>query len=461
MLNLTYDITQLKGADYNPRHCSEQDLKILAKSIEQLGMVKPLICRKNILVAGHQRSKALRKLGISEAPVYVLGNETTIYDEVRFNQLHNGTDMDAGDEKAKLNCSIKLGYQQVEHKHLTANFRGALAVVRTEISRLIIKYGGWGGVVATLDGEIIHCSQYALACYLTQTPITVYGVPSERKQEYQRYLNKKYGQFCYDHLPKNTYIQTFAQMNRLRGESNLQSSLYKNFAESWIKSNPKAIGLDFGCGHGDYVKKLTKEGCNIIGVELFRRVGSSNTFDISSIQSAISAMVAKLKTSRFDYVILDSVLNSIDCDKAEESVMTFCNAVLKENGLFFFSGRPRERIESQLKCTVNLTKGGMRYVEFLDNEGYTALYRKGHWFYQKFHSEQQSEALIKKYGFSKVKHQRKTNGTSWQIIAKKSKELPLNKIIEAVTYEFNLPLSPTMTIDRYQDVINVLSKYYD
>ena len=102
VLDLNADITGLRGADYNPRHITPEDLDTLAESIATLGLVKPLIVRKDLLVAGHQRTKALRKLGIDRAAVFRLGRDTTVYDEIRFNQLHNGTDLDGGDENVRI-----------------------------------------------------------------------------------------------------------------------------------------------------------------------------------------------------------------------------------------------------------------------------------------------------------------------------------------------------------------------
>lgn len=69
MLTLDFDITGLRGADYNPRHIDGEDLEKLAESIRELGLVKPLIVRGNLLVAGHQRTKALRLLGTEKAAV--------------------------------------------------------------------------------------------------------------------------------------------------------------------------------------------------------------------------------------------------------------------------------------------------------------------------------------------------------------------------------------------------------
>ena len=134
MLHLNYDITHLRGAEYNPRFIGEDDLARLAESVRELGLVKPLIVRGDLLVAGHQRTKALRKLGITRAAVYVLPCETTVYDEVRFNQLHNGTDFDSGDERCRVSgLEDKHGFVQVSASQISGNMRAKMAYVLSNI----------------------------------------------------------------------------------------------------------------------------------------------------------------------------------------------------------------------------------------------------------------------------------------------------------------------------------------
>jgi len=254
----SYDITDLKGADYNPRLISDEQLSILKDSIAALGIVKPLIVRNNTLVAGHQRTKALKSLGVFRCPAYVLSVETTEYDEMRFNQLHNGTDLDSGAENAFIGCSLNNGFNTIDPKHVSADFRSPLAAVRGEIAKLIIKYGAWGSCVATTEGRIIHAAQYAMAAKLTNTPLLVYAIDESASKLYGDFLNRQYGQFDYTNLPKNTYVQTYAQMNRLRGggeskaSTDNKSTLYENFVLPYLKKNTSVVGLDFGSGKGDY-----------------------------------------------------------------------------------------------------------------------------------------------------------------------------------------------------------------
>ncbi len=74
-LEITYiPVKALKAAVYNPRKWSDDQLKVLMESIDRFGTVDPLIVnrattRKNILIGGHMRLAALKKLGRADAPV--------------------------------------------------------------------------------------------------------------------------------------------------------------------------------------------------------------------------------------------------------------------------------------------------------------------------------------------------------------------------------------------------------
>ena len=63
MFDPAHPLKDLVPADYNPRYCSDEAIARLCKSIEEVGMVKPVIVRGRTLVAGHQRTKALARMG--------------------------------------------------------------------------------------------------------------------------------------------------------------------------------------------------------------------------------------------------------------------------------------------------------------------------------------------------------------------------------------------------------------
>lgn len=452
MLDLEADISNLRGAEYNPRFIGEADLVALAKSISELGLVKPLIVRGDLLVAGHQRTKALRRLGVNTAAVFRLDRETTVYDEVRFNQLHNGTDLDCGDENAYIEGGFTTpGWHIVPPERVHCNFRGQLAAVRAEIASMVQKYGPWGGVVASMDGKIIHVAQYAIACRLTGQPLTVHVLPDDKLALARDLLNRVYGVFSYDHLQRATYIQTLAQMNRLRdGPSGKQnnSTLYETMAAPYAKTHPKLRWIDFGAGHGDYAAAMRGRGVDLHDVELFRRDRQLG-LDERAVMRMISKMCSDLtEHGPYDATVLDSVMNSVDCLEAEAAVLTICNMLTKKGGTYFVSGRPLEVVAERSKSTRKAAE--QRGIEFLDHNGFTALMRSGKWFYQKYHSKEQIPGLLYRFGFQVEKH--KHGGSSWQVQARKIRDLPAEDIRKAIDYEFNLPFGPDKTINRHHDV---------
>uniref|UniRef100_UPI0013749801 class I SAM-dependent methyltransferase n=1 Tax=Escherichia albertii TaxID=208962 RepID=UPI0013749801 len=399
--------------------------------------------------AGHQRTKALRKLGITHAAVYVLPCETTVYDEVRFNQLHNGTDFDSGDERCRVSgLEDKHGFVQVSASQISGNMRAKMAYVRKNIAELVIKYGPWGGCVATQSGEVIHCAQYALAAKMTRTPLTVFVIPDVEKEKYQSYLNKTYGVFEYSHLEKTTYIQTYAQLMRLRNGGSLKSNLYESLILPIIAKTPR--GIDFGSGQGDYARMLRAKGYNLHDLELFRRKGAGNTLDRTATNRMIDTLVDDLKTrGRYDYVICDSVLNSVDSVEAEWSVLTVLKGLCQAGGSIFFSGRSRGELETVLKQTQAASSKSRLY--FIDHNGFTALYRKGHWFYQKFHSDDEVKQLCRVHGF-RIKRSI-FNCKSWYLHVINDDSLSWASLEKAVRFEFELPLPGGSTIGRSDDVL--------
>jgi ParB family chromosome partitioning protein len=409
-LHYDFPIDNIKGAEYNPRRIDDEAIEKLRHSLAVIGCAKPIIVRGETIVAGHQRTRALRASGIKTAPVYLLPSDANTYDEVRFNQLHNGTDMDFGDESAKIvgECRGVTGFIEVDPKRLQGNMKASGANVRSEIMSLIVKYGTWGACVASEDGRIFHAAQYALACMILHKPCLVYVVPAKIEAQARELLGATYGVFSYEKLAKNTYMQTFAQMFRLRdgAKRGNESPTYKDHVIPVIAKNRELRVLDFGCGQGDYVKALAKKGYRIQGMEFFRRAKKIDAIDVGAVNAMVDGLIRSLKAEGlFDIVVCDYVLNSVDSQQAEEDVMTCLTAFCKPGGLVIFSGRTKERIDYQdtMKTLIG-TKKTNRYIEFLDENGLTALYRKGEWFYQKFHSRADVKAMESRYGLQIVKH---------------------------------------------------------
>lgn len=273
----TVKISNIRGADYNPRHLPNEAYEMLKNSIQELGIIKPILVNKenNIIVAGHQRTKAMTALGITETPAYILKGVGKT-DEIRFNQLHNACELEINDKapQMRIAANLSLGFQRVKNSDLTIIDFGKMATLTNTLSKLLIKYGEFGCPICTQDGKIHISSAYAYAAKVTGADIDVLCLTDEQMERAKYYLSKQYGEFCYDNLEKKTFHQRFAQKKRLRdgrkGQGNSQKSfLYEKYILPYLKKIDKGCVriLDFGAGQKDYSTKLYREGYNILAVD--------------------------------------------------------------------------------------------------------------------------------------------------------------------------------------------------
>jgi len=68
-------IEALHPDPFNPRRISDAELEALTRSLQQFGLVDPVIARRTdkTVVGGHQRLLAARRLGYAEVPRGVRG----------------------------------------------------------------------------------------------------------------------------------------------------------------------------------------------------------------------------------------------------------------------------------------------------------------------------------------------------------------------------------------------------
>jgi ParB-like chromosome segregation protein Spo0J len=86
-------ISALKSNPRNPREISDLALLRLQKSVERFGLVEPIVYNKRsgYIVGGHQRVKALKRLGEKEATVVVVDLDET--DEKALNIALNSANL--------------------------------------------------------------------------------------------------------------------------------------------------------------------------------------------------------------------------------------------------------------------------------------------------------------------------------------------------------------------------------
>ncbi len=438
-----YPVTSVRPAAYNPRRISTESLCELRESIRTLGFIKPIIVRDTgLLVAGHQRTKAAQLEGLTEVPAFILAGMNTA-DEIRFNQIHNGCEIDLLAGEYSVPAATEAGWVWIEANAITGPDKpGKGAAERHEMLKLLAKYGHFGAVVADLSGAVLAGQLYASCCRILGLAPLIRYVDAAKAAVVSRFLGQSYGEYSYSNLPRNTWHQSHAQMNRLAGESNMKSTLYERVVMPNLRPGMRI--LDFGAGKMAYVEKLRGLGHNILGLEFYRKRGGS--IDVRQVQRDIDALLKSLRTcGRFDFVVCDSVLNSVDSPEAEASVLVCLNALCRPGGLIAFSGRPIAKHDEVSEADTK--RHGYRQIEFLDDDGYSAIYRAGAWQYQRFHSAAEVNSLADQYVGADAKvtcgdkargFRSEMYGTSWQVFGSKSVELSQTQAIKAITFEFDL-----------------------
>lgn len=440
-------INSIKGADYNPRFLSEIAKNNLIKSFNDFGQIKPIIVRKenNTIVAGHQRTRILKELGFDEVDAIFLENVTQ-QDEVRFNQLHNLCEVEVNSLQPVLSIPKleKNKYHLIKNDQIELIKKNQLGAILSELSNLILRYGNFGSCVSNQKGDILVSAMYANAIKLLGLDLLVYVIDDEKTDDCINTFKKDYGVFNYEHLEKNTYVQTWAQMKRLKGKGQLKSTLYEKKVIPFMEKNKDLRYLDFGSGEGSYAKKMREKGYKIFDLEFYRKLNGKNSIDKNKVLNDFDLLKNEIEINGlFDVVICDSVLNSVDSLDAEKSVLITLNALCKNKGDIFWSGRPPDK-----RSNLSKTKGGSFTLYFTDENLFTANYKNGFWFYQKFHNDKMIEYLNEKY-ISK-KYNLSKNSTSFQVHCKNDIILKESEFYEALKFEFSLPL-PNNSYTIFQD----------
>lgn len=428
-----YDINKLAPADYNPRKLEHEKFIILQESLKKFGIIKPLIVNgdNNILTAGHQRTRAIKAVGIKYAPVIKICG-IKIQDEIKFNLFHNS--IETNKSKVKINgITPKVGYCIVRYEDIEYLKNENGSVVK-EIGKLIMRYGEWGSIVADQNGNVLLNSDYAVAAKQLKTDVICYVIENEKVEELLKYLSVEYGEYNYDSLGIKSYNQLYCQMNRLTGgKREMRSTLYENYVLP--KINKQLRILDFGAGRCAYVDLLRKNGYFIFAYEPNFQSTNKNidirkvVYMIDEIQKDVS------KNGLYDIVVLDSVLNSVVNDEVENYVVAVCNSFLKKDGKLFVGTRNLGAAESKMNLRKTNTKG--RTLEFLDKNNFSATFRSGCWTMQHFHSLKTLKNLLSKY-FEKVDEYGTTTGSNIYAIAQFPKTLEIDYVEKALDFELNM-----------------------
>jgi ParB family chromosome partitioning protein len=438
--------TDIKPADYNPRRISDSAFAELKGSLKTLGFILPIIVnRENMtIVAGHQRTKAAMAIGLTEAPCYYVSG-IDIESEVRFNQVHNGIELEPDIHSECLNVRAPGFYDDIAAEDFI--IKDSKATIVKDMCQLMVNYGN-ALCAIVIGSECVFGNNYIKAAKITGMPIHCCFVEESKRAMFEYYFNQDYGVFSYDHIERGDFVQGLAQPPRLKVLP--WSCLYEIVVPHLQNEDRKSVKVfDFGCGKAQYITKLHKQlgYRNAIGLEFFNH----NTVGISVEhgQEMVDDFIAFVKANgKFDYVICDAVINSVNTQEAEDAVLMCLNLFCKMGGKIFISGRNLEYMKQQTEANRNTTP--MMSINFFDENGLTAIMKQGQWFFQKFLTDEDVDKIIKRMGFD-VFVRKKSSGYFF-IGAYKTKDFPKEEYAKAVDYEFNLKLPNNRRYNRHGDV---------
>ena len=438
--------TDIKPADYNPRRISESAFAELKGSLKTLGLILPIIVnRKNMtIVAGHQRTKAAMAIGLTEAPCYYVSG-IDIESEVRFNQVHNGIELEPDIHSECLNVRAPGFYDDIAAEDFI--IKDSKATIVKDMCQLMVNYGN-ALCAIVIGSECVFGNNYIKAAKITGMPIHCCFVEESKRAMFEYYFKQDYGVFSYDHIERGDFVQGLAQPPRLKVLP--WSCLYEIVVPHLQNEDRKSVKVfDFGCGKAQYITKLHKQlgYRNAIGLEFFNH----NTVGISVEhgQEMVDDFIAFVKANgKFDYVICDAVINSVNTQEAEDAVLMCLNLFCKMGGKIFISGRNLEYMKQQTEANRNTTP--MMSINFFDENGLTAIMKQGQWFFQKFLTDEDVDKIIKRMGFD-VFVRKKSSGYFF-IGAYKTKDFSKEEYAKAVDYEFNLKLPNNRRYNRHGDV---------
>lgn len=426
-----HPLDQLRPADYNPRRISDSGFARLRESMRLFGCLKPVILNGDgTLVAGHQRTKALKANQATTVPAVKLSVKVAMQDEVKFNLLHNR--IETSRSQAATSQPGPVGWDVLDPAALTVQKGERSGNYITSVCDLLARYGDWGSVVITEEGEVIANTEYAIGCKLMRRPLLAYRIATWQAEDFLAYLDGDYGVYDFGALGVKAYNQHNCQMRRLSGTGQLQSTLYEKHVLPALTAGERI--MDFGAGLGAYASRINAEG-NARVTCYEPHIKGKGGLDVQAVVGQLHTLHGELRDhGLFDRVVLDSVLNSVTSLQFEHHVLTMCNALLKPEGVFHTGTRNLAFIKGREELH-KARSSNARNLEFLDADNFSATFRNGVWTLQRFHDKDSLRELLLDY-FVEVR----VTGSGSQIYAtcRQPRQLALSAYEKAAEVELNM-----------------------
>lgn len=462
--HVAYPLKDLRPADYNPRHLSDEAFERLQKSIGRHGIVKPVILNADgTLVAGHQRTKAMSALGMTHTPAVMLGHKVRLTDEIQFNLLHNRVETEASvvyAQPGEIGAWSWIPWRTIEVvQSRNKPFQQA-------ISFMTGGHGAWGSVVIDDQGQIALNAEYAVVAAKNHFDVLAWTCTSLDAAQLVADLTGEYGVYDWTGLEDQApvYNQHIVQPKRLRQYTSLRkagklaykSEVWEKLALPRLRERPDLRVVDFGAGHGDYAKKLRPEGYLIDDYEPYRTTPGKYAVDIRGVVSMVRTIEKRLaQHGLYDMVVLDSVINATTSLDYQHWVLTAVNALCAGDGTVCIGTR-NLLAEQAFERSQHSTSRESTRLSFLDHENVDMRFMQGKWMRIRFHTPESLAELLGAY-FGEVTVAGRSNATLRAVC---KNPLPLSDLDyeKALDEEFNMPYPNDFRHGRHKQLVENLVK---
>ena len=207
--------------------------------------------------------------------------------------------------------------------------------------------------------------------------------------------------------------------------------------------------LDFGAGQGTYADELARRGFAATAIEFYRRPpADGSTIDVDAVHGMIDTALRRWRLlGPWDVIVCDAVLNSVTSQQAEADVLATLAAFGRIGARVYFGGRSRSFVEENARREARRSKAAVRHVEFLDEHGLTAIWRRGEWFFQKYHRADEVRRMCAEFFGDDTPTLTELSAT-WKCTATLRRRPSLDVLRAAVGREFELPWPGGRTVGR-------------
>ena len=251
-------IEKLKVANYSPRKWNKKQLKDLKDSIKSFDVVDPLIVnnhkdRKNIVIGGHMRLKAIKELGHKEVPVvYVnLDKEKEKELNLRLNKNHGEWDFDLLSEFDETLLS-SIGFDSVE---LDDIFLDEDVPEKFDIEKALEKIGI--EEIEIQEGDVYQLGKHRLMCG-----------SSCNRDDMLKLMNDKQANACITDPPYR--LKIYSRNNKAQEDDSKKGYFGSMGNRAYIGTND--LPEDFTAQWMTNVKEIAHKDFHILVYEMWRNL---------------------------------------------------------------------------------------------------------------------------------------------------------------------------------------------